>query len=211
MAEAPQIRVVDIPHEQLDPSPHNVNEMTEAEIKALREEIRLRGFVQPILVRPKESDREELRYEITDGEHRWRILGELGAETVPCVIDFSSDETAGDVRRLTMNRLRGQFVPIKLAYALADLADRKPEAELAKRLAMDRAELSDYLSLAGYLEPPEPHVPRGGGEDDGLVEVVVVGTQAQARQIEQRLEELTEDDETRVAATLARAARQYIG
>lgn len=209
--KAASLDVVDIPHHHIDPDPDNPNRMPDSQLRALREEIKERGFVQPVLVRLVDPDPENPRYRIVDGEHRWRILGELGMETVPCVIE-DGDETDAQIRMLTMNRLRGRFVPIKLAYLLADLAETVPESELQRRLALDSGELRNYLDLAGYMNPPEPPHPSGNKERDldNSVEVVVVATREQATQINELLDELTEGDEDALASTLARVAREYV-
>ena len=98
------------------------------------------------------------RYRIVDGEHRWRTLGELGAETVPCVIEAESNEVDANIRMVTMNRLRGHFVPIKLAHLLADLATRVDRKEMEKRLGMDASDMKNLLDLGDYTEPPAPKV-----------------------------------------------------
>jgi ParB/RepB/Spo0J family partition protein len=197
------LEIVDIPHARLEPDPANPNEMTDAEVKALTEEIRLHGFVQPILVRPNGPD----RWRIIDGEHRWRILGELGAETVPCVVEHSTD-VDGKARMLTMNRLRGQFVPVKLAHLLADLRERVPDAELRSRLAMDPQELQNYLDVAGYLDEPEPPPPpERGGQREG-VEVAVVCSGEQAERMQKLLDAATGGKPEAEARVIIEAARK---
>ena len=66
-----------------------------------------------------------------------------------------SDEKDADeamIRLLTMNRLRGSFIPIKLAYVLADLATRIDEKTLRRRLGMEAGELKDSLRLATFTD-----------------------------------------------------------
>lgn len=92
---------------------------------------------------PKLTPEGGIRYRIIDGEHRWKVLKEAGAKTIPCVIDDAGEDDAR-LRLLTMNRLRGEFVPVKLAKVLAKLASEMDEDELAKRLGMDADE---YESL----------------------------------------------------------------
>jgi len=202
-----ELEIVDIEHGAIRPAPENPNEMSPAQMKALREEIRLRGFVQPVLVRKVEIDsaNPQVEYEIVDGEHRWRLLGELGAETVPCVVE-ESDDVSAKVRQITMNRLRGAFVPIKLAHLLADLTNAVPEAEMRKRLAMDKSDMTGYLDLAGYLEPDDP-VEREPAEPKPGVEVAVVATPTQAATLADVLGRLTggkPEDEPKVIAKLAK-------
>ena len=135
---------------------------------------------------PKLTPEGGIRYRIIDGEHRWRVLGELGAETVPCIVD-EADEADADIRMITMNRLRGQFVPVKLAHLLADLAQRIDRKELEKRLSMDPAELKDLLELGDFLEPPAPDTKPDKPEPDEVdlpsQDLTVVATPQQAVEI----------------------------
>jgi ParB-like chromosome segregation protein Spo0J len=134
---------------------------------------------------PKLTPEGGIRYRIIDGEHRWRVLGELGAETVPCIVEDSTEADA-DIRMITMNRLRGQFVPIKLAHLLADLAERIDRKEIQERLSMEASELKDLLDLGDFLEPPtpdttpdkEPPEPPPPGRD-----IAIVATPEQATEL----------------------------
>ena len=139
-------------------------------------------------------------HEIVDGEHRWRVLGELGAETVPCVVE-ELDRTDQQIRMITMNRLRGQFVPIRLAHLLADLATRNDLTEMRERLAMEQAEMKDLLDLGQYMEPPAPQVDTEPPEPRPGRDVVVVATPEQAK----RIEALTSEDAAEQAEMIAAA------
>ncbi len=132
------VEVVEIAVSEIEPDPANPNTVNPEMMDALRADILERGFVQPVLVRPFDG-----HYRIIDGEHRWKVLKEAGAKTIPCVIDDAGEDDAR-LRLLTMNRLRGEFVPVKLAKVLAKLASEMDEDELAKRLGMDADE---YESL----------------------------------------------------------------
>lgn len=132
------VEVVEIQTGDIEPDPENPNTVNEKLMATLRADILERGFVQPVLVRPYKG-----HYRIIDGEHRWRILKEAGAETVPCVVDDAGEDDAR-LRLLTMNRLRGEFAPVKLAKVLAKLAEQLDEDELAERLGMEEDE---YESL----------------------------------------------------------------
>lgn len=134
-----------------------------------------------------------VKYRIIDGEHRWRVLGELGAETVPCVVD-ETNATDAEVRMLTMNRLRGSFVPIKLAHMLADLASRTEPKDIQKRLGMDAKEMKNLLDLGDYLEPPAPKEDSDPPEPlPPTLAVTVVATPEQATAVRRLLG--TDDEE----------------
>lgn len=203
------IEIEDIPWGDIEPNPQNPNELEETGMAALKAEISERGFVQPCLVRPHPE--KDARYELIDGEHRWRILGELGVETVPCVVDRDASDIDAQIRTISMNRLRGQFVPIRLAHLLADLKDRIPESELRDRLAMNQGDLANLLALEGYLEEGESEsVPRPKGEVDSQVEVAIVATGEQAERIDVLLKQLTSEDPEKESAVLSRRAREWM-
>lgn len=137
-----------IPVDLIDPDPDNPNEVSDAQMETLTADIRDHGFTQPVLVREGEDG----RFGMIDGEHRWRIVKGLGYATVPGVVIKAGDDEA-KIRLLTMNGLRGTFVPIKMAYFLQDLASRIPEAELRRRLGMEQSEMKDLLRLAEFTDP----------------------------------------------------------
>jgi ParB/RepB/Spo0J family partition protein len=188
------MKVEDIPHGNIEPDPENPNEMSGEMLEALKDDIRRRGFVQPVLVRPVEGG-----YRLIDGEHRWRVLGELGAETVPCVVE-EAGETDARLRMLTMNRLRGKFVPVRLAHLLADIAARIEPEEIGKRLSMGKAELNDLLDMGGY-EPPTPERPEPEDVTDlpdeppETVEVRIVARTEQAEVIRDLLSGLDDSEQ----------------
>jgi ParB/RepB/Spo0J family partition protein len=65
-----------------------------AEIDAMRDSIRERGFDAPVTVRKKKGDHTFQRYEIVDGMARRICAVALGIKTVPAVIVQMSDEQA---------------------------------------------------------------------------------------------------------------------
>lgn len=147
LAQRFDLAIENIPVEQIDPDEQNANEMDAGLYETLVDDIREHGFTQPILVRPVGD-----RYRLIDGEHRWRAVSEIGIATIPAIVLEVSDEDDATLRLLTMNRLRGQFVPIKLAYVIADLARRIPEKELRSRLGMEPGEFEDKLRLANFRD-----------------------------------------------------------
>ena len=140
------VEITDLPTAEIRPDPLNPNQVNDQMMAALRADILERGFVQPVLVRPVPTDADFDGYYIIDGEHRWKVLKEAGAETVPCVIDDAGEDDAR-LRLLSMNRLRGEFVPVKLAGLLAKLASQMNETELRERLGMEDEEYAAALQI----------------------------------------------------------------
>ncbi len=125
----------------------NPNRMTQ-EIRAkLMLNLKRDGFVAPLLVR-KLGD----RYQIVNGEHRWRIAQELSYQTVPCVVLEDLDDRRARILTVNLNELGGDPVPALLAKLLHELEEESPISELAAVLPYDEAEIRDTLAL---LKMPE--------------------------------------------------------
>lgn len=156
---------------------------------------------------PKLTPEGGIRFRIIDGEHRWRVLGHLGSETAPCVVDDTT-ATDAEVRMLTMNRLRGEFVPIRLAHLLADLAQRVDRQEIQKRLAMNPSDLTELLAMGDYVKPVEqkPPAPPPSAPKPPTKEVSVAATPDQADTIRH----LTSFDENEQADMILEAARAVL-
>ena len=67
------LSITELRTDLLEPNPWNPNRMTGAIRRKLVLNLKRDGFVAPLLVR-KLGD----RYQIVNGEHRWRIAQELG-------------------------------------------------------------------------------------------------------------------------------------
>ena len=213
--------IQNIRHERIHPAPDNPNRMEESTLAALGRDIAQNGFVQPILVRPLPDT--EGHYEIIDGEHRWKALGGLGLEHVPCVVDPDADSADASVRRVTMNRIRGEFVPVRLAHLLADLSRRIPVSEIRQRLDMEQKELRNYLALNDYLveaeggeqearptgPAPEPK-PKPKSEPDKREVLIFVCTNDQADRIALLFDVMTGHDKDQRGAVAAKQARAYL-
>lgn len=71
------------------PAPVNPNEMTPEKFEALKEAIRVHGFVQPALV----HDNGDGTFEMVDGHHRLKAAVQLGTfPTIPCVVGQFTQE-----------------------------------------------------------------------------------------------------------------------
>lgn len=131
----------DLPLELLEPNPWNPNRMGGANLARLRREL-ARGFLCPILVRPLAG-----RYQIVDGEHRFRLARELGRKSMPCVIATLSESEAR-IKTLQMNGLRGENDPTLLGRLLLDLRAAHDPDRLAALLPWDAAEIESLTRLA---------------------------------------------------------------
>jgi len=136
-----------VPIDRIRPNADNANHVDDETMETLRSDIRDNGFTQPVFLRPVDGDPDH-DFELIDGEHRWRIVGELGGKVIPAVVREGVDDTDALLRLVTMNKLRGRFVPIRMARLMVRLQEEVGGAELKRRLGMDDAELRDHLRLA---------------------------------------------------------------
>lgn len=201
LTEKLDLDVQHIPVGQISPDPDNPNEMAESTYATLLAEIRDHGYTQPILVRKADEG-----FRLIDGEHRWRAVSEIGFATIPAVV-IEADEDDAKVRLIAMNRIRGAFVPLKLAYVMADLAKRIPEQQLRQRLGMSQSELKDHLQTADLSDSLGDTLGKDSPKPDGR-SVSVFCTDDQAAIIEAVLDAVAPEKGERGAA-LARICHEW--
>lgn len=166
------LEVVSIPLESIDFNDENPNEIDAAMYEALKADIRDFGFWQPVLVTPAEDG----RYRMVDGEHRARIVGELGGRVIPAVVGDEWNLTEQRYRLLTMNRFKGDFKPLPLSAMLARLNESETEAAIRQRLGMDEAELRGRLEMVRFSDASEAlaeQIERERGEAPDVLRFVV--------------------------------------
>ena len=78
----------ELPTELIEPNPHQPRHaFDEDSLLALAESIRVRGVLQPVLVRSLVGG----RYELIAGERRWRAAQKAGLKEVPVVVKGGSE------------------------------------------------------------------------------------------------------------------------
>lgn len=99
------------------------NELDIETFRRLEEDIKTNNLRYPILVRqtgPK-------RYEIIDGEHRWKAAKELGWHEIEAQV-VEMDEGEAEVANYKLNSARGNTNPVKVAM-LFDIEKRRGLSE----------------------------------------------------------------------------------
>ena len=127
-------------------NPWNPNEMTESQLNHLKEEYKRIGYLQPILVRPKEGN-----YEIIDGVHRFRAYKVLKLKNIPVIVKEMDDRTAM-ITTLNLNEIKGENNPIKYAELIIDLETTFTKEQLSNLLNKSEKDLDAYKIL---LELPQ--------------------------------------------------------
>lgn len=126
-------------HEERD----NPSVMNEQEFGALVSEIKLHGLIQPIVTRKCNCEIISKEHRIiVGGEHRWRAAQhpDIAMKEVPCIDVDLNDEDA-KLLMVNLNRIHGNFIPLKLASLIVDLNKKVPAEALQKRLYVSKEDL----------------------------------------------------------------------
>ncbi|MCL4743863.1 MAG: ParB/RepB/Spo0J family partition protein [Burkholderiaceae bacterium] len=140
-------RLVEI--DDVEPNSWNPNDMEAEFFETIVQQVREEGMHQPILCRL--NPEKEGKFLIVDGEHRWRAAKIAGKKKIGIVV-VPFDETRAKVRTLSMNSLRGQNIPIKLARLLVDLHEEYTPQQIR---AMTGIGEDEQVSVLKLLEVPE--------------------------------------------------------
>lgn len=134
-----------IPIELIDTEPGQPRkDFDEGKLQDLANSIREHGLMQPILVNPLDNG----RYRLLAGERRYRAARIAGLETLPGILREVDAPTALQMA-LIENIQRQDLNPIEQAAAMQELATKHgmSQEEVAKRLAMPRSTVANYLRL----------------------------------------------------------------
>lgn len=147
----PDVRVVDI--NLIDVNDWNPNAMDMETFNILTETVRKEGMNQPILVREKAGKKgEEIRYDLVDGEHRFKASKAAGLKKIMVVVVPYTDDMA-KIRTISMNQIKGEYIPLKMAKLLAELQETYSEEEIRRMTGVREEEFSNLMNL---LDVPEP-------------------------------------------------------
>ena len=136
-----QIAARNVLSSALEPNPWNPNVMDPEMFAKEVESIREFGFVDPLTVRELESD----RFQIIDGEHRWKAGISLGMEAFPCIVVLADDETAKQLT-IVLNETRGTADAIKMSKLVQELAEKRDQAQLARVLPFTTEKLRSMIT-----------------------------------------------------------------
>jgi ParB/RepB/Spo0J family partition protein len=145
--DAVDFRLVGV--DEITPNDYNPNDMEAEFFEAIVAQVKEEGMNQPVLVRVDPEN--DGRFLIVDGEHRWRASKIAGKQKVGVIV-VPFDEKQAKVRTLSMNNLRGQNIPIKLARLLVDLNKEYSAKEIRAMTGIGEDEQQSVLKL---LQVPE--------------------------------------------------------
>ncbi|MEO1137767.1 MAG: ParB/RepB/Spo0J family partition protein, partial [Pseudomonadota bacterium] len=119
-------------------------------IEELAASISAKGMLQPILVRPKGTD----RFEIVAGERRWRAAQKAKLHKVPVIIRELTDEETAEIA-LIENVQRVDLNPVEEAAAYERLSDvhGRTQEQIAKAVGKSRSHVANIMRLLGLPRP----------------------------------------------------------
>ena len=119
-------------------------------LEELTESIRLKGVLQPLLVRPIPNPKNNNQpiYQIVAGERRWQASLKAGLETVPVLIRDLSDRDVLEIG-VVENVQRADLNPIEEALAYKALTEQfsRTQDEIAKAIGKSRPHITNMLRL----------------------------------------------------------------
>ena len=189
-----------VPRALVDPNPWQPRRHADpARLQELADDIRERGILEPLIVRPVGA-----RYQVIAGERRYQAAGLAGLETVPCLIRDDLTEAAARTIALVENIQREDLDIEDEARYLQELHDggmslraigaaiHKPHMYVQRRLRLiaDPGALLAYR--AGELNLDDLITDRGMGLDDMPMAELAVAAQTAAEELLQGGETVTE-------------------
>jgi ParB family transcriptional regulator, chromosome partitioning protein len=135
----------DLPTDMIAPNPHQPRQVfDETALVALAESIKVRGVLQPVLVRPLPGG----TYELIAGERRWRAAQLAQLDSLPAIIRHHDDAASVEVA-LIENMAREDLNPIEEARACAALTEELglSREEVGQRVGRSRVAVSNLIRL----------------------------------------------------------------
>lgn len=132
----------------------------EDSLQELADSIRVRGLLQPILVRPHPT--EAGQYEIIAGERRWRAAQRAQVHDVPVIVKNLTDREAAEIA-LVENLQRRDLTPLEEAEGFRRLLDefKHTQDELARALGKSRSHVTNTLRLLGLPDALKAQLENG--------------------------------------------------
>jgi ParB family chromosome partitioning protein len=134
-----------LPVDLISPNPHQPRDsFDEAALVALAESIKVRGVLQPVLVRPLPGG----TYELIAGERRWRAAKLAEFEDLPAIVRYQDDAASLEVA-LIENMARQDLNPVEEARACAALTEELglSREEVGRRVGRSRVAVSNLIRL----------------------------------------------------------------
>jgi ParB family transcriptional regulator, chromosome partitioning protein len=138
--------VLDIPIDLIDHNPYQTRyKFGEEAIQELADSIKANGVVQPVVVRPSET---EGRYILVLGERRCRASKLAGKSSVPAIVRKVSDQQAAEMT-IVENLQRQDLNCMEQAAAFGKLSHKfgLTQEQIGNRVGLSRESVANYMRL----------------------------------------------------------------
>ncbi len=159
--DTPRRSDLTVPIEKVVPNPEQPRRHFSREaLEELSESIRVKGIIQPIIVR--ENKREAGTYEIIAGERRWRAAQMAQLHELPVLVRDMDDTEVLEVA-IIENIQRADLNPVEEAMGYRQLMDRfgHTQEKLAEALSKSRSHIANLLRLLQLPEEVQDHLREG--------------------------------------------------
>jgi len=131
----------------LQPNPWNPNKQDPETFRKEKVSLQRFGFVVPIIVRPVPGSK---KFEIIDGEHRWKAAVELHMEFVPIFNIGPIPDHEAKQLTIVLNELRGKPDEEKLGNVLKDLLASDTLERLTEVLPYTKERFGEIAKLPEF-------------------------------------------------------------
>jgi hypothetical protein len=142
----------ELPLELLDEAGWNANRVSKPVLERIRRSLSEYGVVENLVARPHPS--EAGRFEVISGNHRLRLLRELGYVTAPVLV-VELDDAQARLLAQTLNRTRGVDDPVAYARLLEQLLQSYTPGRVAEFLPESEATIDRLLRQYGSAQPEQ--------------------------------------------------------
>lgn len=108
----------------------------------LKRSIKAIGMLNPIVVRQKDK-----YFELIDGENRWKIAKELGAQTIQAKIIKVKNELEAKAISFSLNKIKGKLDSNRSTALVNEIRKGMDDKELQAILGLDKKKLDRYLAF----------------------------------------------------------------
>lgn len=193
MKKPPLVKVADIRPNEWNPNVFEIDAFDKLAKGVLRTWEKS-GTIPPVILRS--SPDETTKYQIVDGEHRWRVFRDSGIESIPALVLENIDDADAKVLTITLNYLRGSPDPeaygevlkeiIEDGIGIEDLAELIPEDEVGILESLSLVDGGiDLESVLAFIEEDTEPYPDTESKKEGWVEVSFMIPNSLAREVEE--------------------------
>ncbi|PRP68787.1 hypothetical protein BUE93_20270 [Chromobacterium amazonense] len=140
-----------IPVDKIDPSPYQPRVLIkDQDVDEKAEDIRANGQLQPIQVRKMPNG----RYELIDGEHRWRAMIKLGEPLIRAEVKRIFDKEAA-LQAISSNLKRKGYSDFELARSIKKVEDESLIGTVSELASFFGCQVSDIYRFRAFFELPK--------------------------------------------------------